>query len=145
MGQFSFLTSDTNESIPNCFSKRSPFTVYMLDDKGNVWTETAYEGYGVFGLKDYYQLFAEMNCINKNKNNNQTDETNETNQEDERDGNAPDRDAGIDLWFHNEQHYDPNVLYPYLTRNPEAVWKNVRTKGCPHQGYFYCEEDEEEE
>ena len=35
--------------------------VVMCDDKGNKYVEECYEGYGVFGEKDFYELFAEMN------------------------------------------------------------------------------------
>ena len=35
----------------------------MLDNKGNVWTEDNYEGYGVFGGKDYYELLAELQSL----------------------------------------------------------------------------------
>ena len=33
----------------------------MTDDKGNRWEESNYDGYGVFGGKDYYALLDEMN------------------------------------------------------------------------------------
>lgn len=61
MGFFSWITQDTEESIPNNYSSREPFSVTMTDDKGNRWTENAYEGYGEFGGKDYYVLLSEMN------------------------------------------------------------------------------------
>ena len=61
MGFFSFFTQDTHESIPNTFSNRPTFPVTMADDKGNTWVENDYEGYGVFGGKDYYELLDEMN------------------------------------------------------------------------------------
>ena len=61
MGFFSWKTSDTNKSIPNTYSKRETFDVTMLDDKGNKYLETQYEGYGEFGGKDYYELLDEMN------------------------------------------------------------------------------------
>ena len=35
--------------------------VVMCDDKGNKYVEECYEGYGVFGGKDFYELVAEMN------------------------------------------------------------------------------------
>ena len=61
MGFFSWLTSDTKRSIPNVHSSREPFTVYMLAPDGRIWKEEAYEGYGEFGGKDYYELLAELN------------------------------------------------------------------------------------
>jgi hypothetical protein len=59
MGQFSWITQDTNRSISSI--KGSQFRVIMTDDKGNQWVEDNYEGYGEFGGKDYYILLAEMN------------------------------------------------------------------------------------
>ncbi len=58
MGFFSWKTMDTDKSISNAYSNRGTFRVQMVDDKGNVWTEDNYEGYGVFGGKDYYELHA---------------------------------------------------------------------------------------
>ena len=63
MGFFSWRTQDTDKSIANHYSVRSTFRVQMMDNKGNVWTENNYDGYGVFGGKDYYELLAEMNGI----------------------------------------------------------------------------------
>ena len=57
MGQFSWFTQDTNHRIVN----GKPFRVIMTDNKGNKYVEQCYEGYGVFGGKDYYALLAEMN------------------------------------------------------------------------------------
>lgn len=57
MGQFSWFTMDTNHRIVN----EEEHEVYLVDDKGNKWKETCYEGYGVFGGKDIYILIAEMN------------------------------------------------------------------------------------
>jgi len=61
MGFFSWKTSDTNRSIANVYSGRSVFVVYMITRDGKHWEEDAYEGYGIFGGKDYYELLAEIN------------------------------------------------------------------------------------
>ena len=61
MGFFSWFTQDTEMSIANIHSSQPTTTVFMLDDKGNKWEESDYDGYGVFGGKDYYELVAEMN------------------------------------------------------------------------------------
>ncbi len=61
MGFFSWITQDTDRSIPSTYSDRRTFPVYMHDNKGNVFKEDNYEGYGEFGGKDYYELLAEMN------------------------------------------------------------------------------------
>jgi hypothetical protein len=62
MGFFSWKTQDTNRSIANIETGKH-FTVIMSDDKGNQWVEPEYQGYGVFGGKDYYELFSEMNNL----------------------------------------------------------------------------------
>jgi len=122
MGFFSWKTQDTDRSIANSYSGRETFTVYMTDDKGNKWKEDNYEGYGVFGGKDYYELLAEMN------------------------GKAG-RYDGISLAYSGEQIKYPNLSeaedWPYIEIGPEI---------CPDQGYFYddgeeeeCEEDDEVE
>jgi hypothetical protein len=61
MGFFSFITSDTNKSISNSFSNRGALPVHMITEDGQVFTEDDYEGYGVFGGKDIYELIAELN------------------------------------------------------------------------------------
>jgi len=59
MGQFSWIAQDTDEQI--CSTEGHQRTVYMKDDRGNVWREDNYDGYGVFGGKDYFTLLSEMN------------------------------------------------------------------------------------
>ena len=61
MGFFSWFTSDTDKSIANKYSSRPTFTVHMITEDGQVFTENDYDGYGVFGGKDIYVLIAEMN------------------------------------------------------------------------------------
>jgi len=63
MGQFSWFTQDTDKQIGS--ERSNTITVYMYDDKGNKWKEGMYEGYGVFGGKDFYDLLAEMNGFTK--------------------------------------------------------------------------------
>ena len=63
MGLFSWLTADTQESIPCVHSNRPTFTVHMITEDGQIFTEKAYEGYGVFGGKDFYILAAEINTF----------------------------------------------------------------------------------
>ena len=61
MGQFSWITQDTEISIANTYSSQPTSKVIMTDDKGNRWIEEDYDGYGEFGGKDFYELLAEMN------------------------------------------------------------------------------------
>jgi hypothetical protein len=108
MGMFSWITQDTEESIAV-----GSGGITMTDDKGNKWHESEYEGYGVFGGKDFYELVAEMN-------------------------GAKGRNAGLDIAFSREPHKQPN-----LTHNPDWQWRNEHPDSCPHQGWFYPNKDEE--
>lgn len=114
MGFFSWLTQDTNESIASNYSDRETFTVFMRDNKGNVWMEDNYEGYGVFGGKDFYELLAEMNEL----------------------GN--DRGDGITLAFSGKPYISPN-----LNRDETIEWVDSEPETCPFQGYFYIIDTDE--
>lgn len=116
MGFFSWKTQDTEKSIANQFSSMPVFTVYMIDDKGNKWKEDNYEGYGLFGGKDYFELLAEMN------------------------GLEPNRDIGIDLSYGNKPFIAPN-----LVENAEWEWVNRIPVNCPNQGYFYDDDDDDDD
>ena len=95
MGFYSWITQDTNRSISNVHSGRPTFRVHMIDNEGNVWTEDNYEGYGVFGGKDFFELLAEMNCFES------------------------DRDIGIDIYC----NWEPNTFYsPTLAENKDCEW-----------------------
>ena len=108
MGMFSWKTQDTNHSIPSKYSIREPFTVYMIDNEGNKYKEEDYEGYGVFGGKDYYELLAEMN------------------------GLESDRDNGITLKFSDEKCITPN-----LVEDENWKWRDEAPEDCEYQGFFY--------
>ena len=123
MGFFSWKTNNSDRSIANRYSDRSTFKVYMRDNKGNVWVEEDYEGYGRFGGKDYYELLAEMN------------------------GLGSDRNKG--LWL----QYDSkgiNIIYPALFEAFEGAdshwedYRGVAPEDCEYQGYFYDDDDEED-
>lgn len=107
MGFFSWKTQDTSKSISNAYSNRGVFPVTMTDNKGNKWHETEYDGYGVFGGKDFYELLAEMNGLSG-------------------------RDAGIDLYFSENAFISPN-----LNENPTTAWSNTTPQDCEYQGFFY--------
>jgi len=128
MGFFSWKTQDTNKSICNRFSGLGTFSVTMYDNKGNTWVEDDYEGYGIFGGKDYHELLAEMNGFNEN--------------------NLPEdyrelRNVGIALDLSPEKLNlkKEDVLYPNLVQTfsePEGwSWVNKRPEHCEYQGYFY--------
>ena len=109
MGFFSWRTMDTNRSICNIHSGRRAFSVTMTDNEGNKWHEKAYDGYGIFGGKDFYELLAEMN-------------------------GKEGRDAGIAISYGKEPFLSPN-----LTENPTLPWKNRHPMECEEQGFFYNE------
>jgi hypothetical protein len=79
----------------------------MVDDNNHVWKEDNYEGYGIFGGKDFYELLAEMNGLS-------------------------DRDEGIELFFERK-----NIIHPNLCRHKPLEWVNKPIKDCDYQGYFY--------
>ena len=113
MGFFSWLTQDTGKSIANSYSARNPFTVFMHDDKGNKYREDYYEGYGVFGGKDYYVLLAEMNGIV------------------ESDEDLM-RQEGLSLAFSGEL-----CKFPNLTEAEDWEWVDHKPEDCEYQGFFY--------
>ena len=126
MGFFSWRTQDTDRSIANNYSIRKTFPVVMIDNKGNKWVEQNYEGYGVFGGKDYYELLAEMNGI--------TDKDSDRL-----------RGKGIDLAFSKGNGSGvgtDGVYYPNLVEQADGwVYDMAGPDSCPDQGYFYDEDE----
>jgi len=83
MGMFSWFTSDTNERIVADKTK----DIYMTGKDGRVFhLEEPYEGYGVFGGKDFYEYLAELNDLPSNRN------------------------QGIDLFFSSESIEGPRLF-----------------------------------
>lgn len=132
MGFFSWHTCDTDRSIANKYSEKQTFTVHMITPDGRVFTESNYDGYGEFGGKDFYELLAELN------------------------GQEPNRNAGIDLCFAGNPTGDDTqgVIYPKLveylnSENKENVIEQYNDlpnpKSCRAQGFFYDDEDEDDE
>ena len=128
MGYFSWKTCDNDESIANECATRPTFTVHMIAPDGRVFTEESYEGYGVFGGKDFYDFLCELN------------------------GLPGDRSAGIDLCFKDNPSGDdtPGVIYPKLVHDLEddvvAQYKRLpNPESCEAQGFFYGDEYEEDE
>lgn len=122
MGFFSWMTSDTQRSIPNNYSGRPTFTVHMITEDGRVFTEHNYEGYGVFGGKDFYELLAELN-------------------------GKTNRYEGIEIAYKNNPSGDYNGSFkmPKIVENlPKdivAEWDSIPyPDSCPNQGYFYDED-----
>lgn len=130
MGFFSWKTQDTDRSIANNYSNRKTFTVVMIDNKGNKWIEQDYEGYGVFGGKDYYELLAEMNGIT------------------DTDADRL-RGKGIDLAFSKGNGSGvgtEGVYYPNLIEQADGwEYEMMGPDSCEFQGYFYDETDYDDE
>jgi len=110
MGQFSWITQDTNEAVRESYGcdKVKLTTAYLHDDKGNLWKEKLYEGYGEFGGKDFYVLLAEMNGMK----------------------GLDLRTKGIGLAFSDVPHKSPNI-----TRNREWEWIDLAPELDPNQGW----------
>ena len=132
MGQFSWLAEDSGNSIliyryvPKHYEGTT--THYMWDNKGNVWIENSYEGYGIFGGKDYYVLLAEMNNTY-----------------------GPDVDEeikrldGISIEFSRKKTYigkDGKICdyyFPNLTESSSWKWVNIQPQSCENQGCYMGE------
>ena len=119
MGFFSWKTQDTNRSITNTWSGMPTFSVTMTDDKGNKWHEDEYDGYGVFGSKDYYELLDEMNT------------------------GGSDRGRGIDLANPNNsgKAISEGIKFPNLTEDANHIWIDKEPENCEHQGFFYDDDE----
>lgn len=123
MGQFSWITSDTDRSVL-C---NGSVPVKMLSPDGRVFEERGYEGYGVFGDKDYFVLVAELNGLGDN------------------------RQDGIDLLFKDNSPGDPMVasergvkLPKIVSINAQGSWGDyAQTKSCPEQGWRQYDEPED--
>lgn len=132
MGFFSWKTVDTNRSIANSYSRRKTFPVTMIGfgDEGiqTINLEKDYDGYGVFGGVDFYELMARMNGFTERD---LCEDYKEL------------RQIGIHLYYHPEtfqdQLNDRPIAYPQLfEKNPPIdVDFSNRPDSCECQGFFY--------
>ena len=136
MGCFSWIAQDTNRQIVmnDYYNKKSenskPRTYYMWDNNGNMWKQEGYEGYGIFGGKDYYILLAEMNQDYIDYGEDPSDEQK--------------RNYGIDLEFGNNNN--TTVLsYPNLTESADWEWVNQQPFRDEYQGCEYNDEEADDE
>ena len=128
MGFCSWKTSDTNESLSNCYSDRGALPVKMLLPDGTVIIEKDYGGYGDFGQDcvDFYEMVHVL-----------------TEGLFYGDG---DREQGIKIWFANYYggEYDGYKLEKKMIA-PKIVSINCTqsydelpdSPDCEHQGFFY--------
>ena len=79
----------------------------MTDDRGNSYKEQNYEGYGVFGGKDYYVLLDEMN------------------------GGVGNRNAGIKLACSDKEYISPSLS------QCGDYYDGKAPDDCLDQGFFY--------
>ena len=121
-GQFSWMTQDTDQQIGSQEGNTIP--VYMFNDKGKYWFEPSYEGYGVFGGKDYYELLDQMN------------------------GGIGDRSEGIRKAF--DKGKEGETLFPALVVGPSNF--NYKTHDFtkeaehdPNQSWLSPEEDQDDD
>ena len=106
MGFFSWHASDTNQVIWNRHSAHGrTSTVFLIDNRGNSWREDAYDGYGEFGGKDFYELLAEMNGQHS-------------------------RSDGISLAFSGKPY-----LSPQIAASQRHQWRNIAPKEHRGQGF----------
>jgi hypothetical protein len=120
-GQFSWMTQDTGQQIGSQEGNTIP--VYMFDNKGKYWYEPSYDGYGVFGGMDYYELLDQMN------------------------GGRGDRNEGVRKAF--DPTLEGKLLFPALVVSPNNF--NYKTHDFtkeaetdPDQSWLPYEEDNNE-
>lgn len=126
MGQFSWITSDTNEQVFNDYDKS---TVYLLvpedwqDEFGEYYKESDYEGYGVFGGRDVYALVAIWNRPEDCKDENGAWMCDDAI-----------RGKGIDIACYDDQN--AALKYPIkITSEPMRYADAAPSKGDPNQGW----------
>lgn len=126
MGCFSWIAQDTKSPIYMRGYQKPGYeqrTYYLWDNHGNSWKEPSYEGYGMFGEKDYYILVAEMNGISG------TEEYK--------------RNEGIRLEFLEEDNC--TVLFPNLTESSIWTWRNRKPQRHLNQGCYEGWDDDDED
>lgn len=115
MGFFSWLTSDTEISISNRFSKRRALPVYLITPDNERIFEKHYEGYGVFGGFDAYALLAKWNYP-------------------EMCNGDIDHDRTIGIFLCDEE----SEYQLKFSQSPNARYEDLPpAKRCPNQGYSY--------
>ena len=128
-GQFSWFTQDTDRQIGS--ERENTITVYMYDNEGNQYKENKYEGYGVFGSMDYYELLAKMNGYSEQD-------------------QMELRQLGIDLAFGKIKTKNKNrqLLFPALVEDPRYNWKRhdftEAPADDPNQSWYVEPEDDDD-
>ena len=129
MGFFSWMASDTGQSIRNRFSPDGPTACFLLSPDGNHIREDNYEGYGVFGGVDVFVWWLRTNqrelC------------------------HALADDEVREIFFREDFGYDStdggriNCEYPIKIATEPLDYDSVAASlPCNHQGYFGEDEAE---
>ena len=130
MGCFSFLLCDIGESIKIDGKKK----IYMKDNKENIFIEENYKGDGIFGGKDIYLLFAQMNNLSVEdtiETDIRTDPNFDMEDYNEEDPTGKLRNLAIEIWFANDTD---SYIFPNLLETNKK-WVNKKPKDCPNQGF----------
>ena len=124
MGQFSFIAGDTNRAVRNN-TLGGDAMCKMIAPDGREWCEEQYDGYGLFGQKDIYELVAELNSPELC-----------TGDEDK------DRLVGISLVFQDNPDGDftycesKGMKMPRLAHNMASKYGDLKpTRDDPNQGW----------
>lgn len=122
MGQFSWITSDTKRAISNVQGKTFP--VWMIMPDGVKLLEEEYEGYGVFGGRDFYAVVAQLN----NPELKGTDEEL--------------RHHGITITFKGDPDGGAGIQ-PRFVEDGNLNWEDVENSAHdPNQGWGDCDDEE---
>jgi len=109
----------------------------MWSDDGQCWCEDHYEGYGIFGGKDIFILYAEMNGLIP------LDYTIDSDTDEIVEEESPVwdiiRSFAIDHMFSSVAE----KRYPNLTFSNTWIWRNEELEYCPIQGRLIDESIDE--
>lgn len=130
MGLFSWRTKDTNRPIYVKGNQAGMplFDVWMHLPDGRKYLEPAYEGYGIFGGKDFFIALSECNPTDESVNFTDDDH----------------RNRGIDLSFDITEKKG-TVKFPVLTELDEYMGEFTKCEDLANQGYWPWGSDDGEE
>lgn len=149
MGMFSWITSDTEESIGAVGTGHERMVYLLIPDAfgGGSFKEDAYEGYGVFGGHDVYEVVALWNLeLEELERFGDLTLENKFGEIIAQDGSEEDlRGLGISIACYDKDN--ARLKYPIkLVENPELRYEDVPpSKSCPSQGYFYDYDEQHED
>ncbi len=128
MGFFSWKTQDTHESIMNEFTATPTvnFWFVFIDKNGERQDVLvpSYNGYGEFAGFDFHEVLANMNGLN-----------------------GRDNGISIEVGTMPTKLVGKTIMWPQLFQECQLGKKVDFTKemeSCPYQGYFFCNDDEDE-